>query len=73
MFFFCQPSIRKGAVAALRAALTVTSQRETKASQRAVYKVCRFEGIYSPVLLNLMEFKSQKWEHTFKVKIVAIL
>ena len=38
-FLFSQASIREGAVAALRAALAVTSQRETKASQRSVYKV----------------------------------
>ncbi|BFZ23557.1 hypothetical protein BsWGS_26596 [Bradybaena similaris] len=37
--------IREGAVAALRAALTVTSQRETKASQRQVYKQCFDESL----------------------------
>ncbi|GFN76929.1 mechanistic target of rapamycin (serine/threonine kinase) [Plakobranchus ocellatus] len=42
-----KPSIREGAVAALRAALSVTSQRETKASQRSVYKQC-FEEALSP-------------------------
>ncbi|KAK0063750.1 serine/threonine-protein kinase mTOR-like isoform X1 [Biomphalaria pfeifferi] len=40
-----KPSIREGAVAALRAALAVTSQRETKASQRSVYKQCFEESL----------------------------
>ncbi|XP_059160425.1 serine/threonine-protein kinase mTOR-like [Physella acuta] len=40
-----KPSIREGAVAALRAALAVTSQRETKASQRSVYKQCFNEAL----------------------------
>ncbi|KAH9523104.1 hypothetical protein Btru_065813 [Bulinus truncatus] len=40
-----KPSIREGAVAALRAALAVTSQRETKASQRSVYKQCFDEAL----------------------------
>ena len=37
----CKANIREGAVAALRAALVVTSQRETKEAQRATwYKQC---------------------------------
>ena len=32
-----QPSIREGAVAAMRAALVVTSQRETKQKDKALY------------------------------------
>nr|FAA04053.1 TPA: mechanistic target of rapamycin [Lymnaea stagnalis] len=40
-----KPSIREGAVAAMRAALAVTSQRETKASQRSVYKQCFDEAL----------------------------
>ncbi|XP_035824600.1 serine/threonine-protein kinase mTOR isoform X2 [Aplysia californica] len=40
-----KPSIREGAVGALRAALAVTSQRETKANQRSVYKQCFDESL----------------------------
>ncbi|GFS18339.1 serine/threonine-protein kinase mTOR [Elysia marginata] len=53
-------SIREGAVAALRAALSVTTQRETKASQRSVYKDVgnRSRGLSSVSALQQIQQKS---------------
>ncbi|XP_048250308.1 serine/threonine-protein kinase mTOR-like isoform X1 [Haliotis rufescens] len=61
-----KPSIREGAVAALRAALTVTSQRETKDSQRSQwYRQC-FDETQKPFDETQMREKKmtrEDWTH----------
>ena len=55
VLFVFQPIIREGAVAALRAALTVTSQREGKASQTSQwYKVSPHLSCVCDILQRLI-------------------
>ncbi|WAR26259.1 MTOR-like protein [Mya arenaria] len=61
-----KPMIREGAVAALRAALTVTSQREGKASQTSQwYKQC-FDEVdkqYDDAILREKKLSRDDWAH----------